>query len=57
MGSRSPGLIFDVGDNGESRVLIDMNQPGVTMTVNERANGLRVDLFGTRLPDRLYQRP
>lgn len=50
------GIDFRRGDNGESRVLIDMNQPGVTMTVNERANGLRVDLFGTRLPDRLYQR-
>ncbi|MBB6087477.1 type IV pilus secretin PilQ [Wenzhouxiangella marina] len=50
------GIDFRRGDNGESRILVDLNRPGVTMTVNERANGLRVDLFGTRLPDDLYQR-
>jgi len=50
------GIDFRRGDGGESQVLIDFNQPGVTLTVNERATGLRLDLFGTRLPDPLRQR-
>ncbi len=50
------GIDFRRGDNGESRVLIDLNQPGVTMSVNERASGLRIDLFDTQLPDDLFQR-
>ncbi|MCH8479097.1 MAG: AMIN domain-containing protein, partial [Wenzhouxiangella sp.] len=35
------GIDFRRGADGESRVLIDLNQSGVNMTVNERANGLR----------------
>jgi type IV pilus assembly protein PilQ len=50
------GFDFRRGDNGESRVLIDLNQPGVTMTLNERSDGLRVDLLDTELPADLYQR-
>jgi type IV pilus assembly protein PilQ len=50
------GIDFRRGDEGESRVIIDLNQPGINMTVNERAGGLRVDLFGARLPERLLQR-
>lgn len=50
------GIDFRRGADGESRVLIDLNQPGVSMTVNERTGGLRVDLFGARLPSALMQR-
>jgi len=50
------GFDFRRGDNGESRVLIDLNQPGVTMTLNERNDGLRVDLLDTDLPADLFQR-
>ena len=50
------GIDFRRGEDGESRVLIDLNRPGVSMTVNERAGGLRVDLFGARLPSDLMQR-
>ncbi|MGY6588940.1 MAG: type IV pilus secretin PilQ [Wenzhouxiangella sp.] len=50
------GIDFRRGEEGESRVLIDLNRPGVTMTVNERTGGLRLDLFDTRLPSRLAQR-
>lgn len=50
------GIDFRRGEDGESRVLIDLNRPGVTMTVNERAGGLRVDLFGTRISSDLMQR-
>lgn len=50
------GIDFRRGPDGESRVLIDLNQPGVNMTVNERASGLRIDLFDTSLPAHLFQR-
>ncbi|MGY6631994.1 MAG: type IV pilus secretin PilQ [Wenzhouxiangella sp.] len=50
------GIDFRRGEEGESRLLIDLNRPGVTMTVNERTGGLRVDLFDTQLPSRLAQR-
>ncbi|MEN1727605.1 MAG: AMIN domain-containing protein, partial [Pseudomonadota bacterium] len=47
---------FRRGENGESRILVDMNQPGVTLSVNEGTGAIRVDLFGTQLPDNLFQR-
>ena len=50
------GVDFRRGEGGESRVLIDMSRPGVTMTVNERAGGLRVELFDARLPESLAER-
>jgi type IV pilus assembly protein PilQ len=50
------GIDFRRSADGESRVLIDLNRAGVNMTVNERAGGLRVDLFDTTLPRHLYQR-
>ncbi len=50
------GIDFRRGAEGESRVIIDLSASGVNMTVNERANGLRVDLFDTRLPSQLRQR-
>ncbi|MFU8831477.1 MAG: type IV pilus secretin PilQ [Wenzhouxiangella sp.] len=50
------GIDFRRGDDGESRVIVNLNQPGVSMTVNERAGGLRVDLFGARLPSHLRER-
>jgi len=46
---------FRRGSDGEGRILVDLNQGGVNISVNERAGGLRVDLFDTRLPDRLLQ--
>ncbi|QKK01860.1 MAG: type IV pilus secretin PilQ [Pseudomonadota bacterium] len=50
------GFDFRRGENGESRVFVNLDQPGVNMSVNERTGGLRVDLFNTRLPENLYQR-
>lgn len=50
------GIDFRRGPEGESRILVDLNQGGVTATVNEVSGGLRVDLFGTELPDDLFQR-
>jgi type IV pilus assembly protein PilQ len=50
------GIDFRRSADGESRVLIELDRAGVNMTVNERAGGLRVDLFDTTLPRHLYQR-
>jgi len=49
------GLDFRRGENGESRVLVELDQPGVDISVDERASTLRVDLFDTRLPNELMQ--
>src|SRR5699024_11825300 len=50
------GIDFRRGANGESRVLVDMNRPGVNISVSEQTGGLRVVLFNSELPDDLYQR-
>lgn len=50
------GIDFRRGENGESRVLIDLDKPGVNISVDQRTDQLRVDLFDTSLPDRLMQR-
>lgn len=49
------GVDFRRGPEGESLVTVDMNQPGVNLSVDERASMLRVDLFDTQLPERLMQ--
>jgi len=49
------GLDFRRGDDGASRVLVNLDQPGVNISVNERATDLRVDLFDTTLPQDLMQ--
>ncbi len=47
---------FRRGPDGQSRVLVGLNQSGVNVTVHERSGGLRVDLFDTELPAHLFQR-
>ena len=49
------GLDFRRGDDGESRVLVNLDEPGVNISVDERASSLRVDLFDTSLPENLMQ--
>ncbi|MFO7764582.1 MAG: type IV pilus secretin PilQ [Wenzhouxiangellaceae bacterium] len=49
------GLDFRRGDEGESRVLVELDQPGVDISVDERASSLRVDLFDTELPEEMMQ--
>ena len=49
------GLDFRRGEQGESRVLVNLDQPGVNISVDERASSLRVDLFDTTLPQNLMQ--
>jgi len=50
------GLDFRRGDEGESRVLVELDKPGVDISVDERGTALSVDLFDTELPDDLMQR-
>jgi len=50
------GLDFRRGDEGESRVLVQLDKPGVDISVDERGTSLSVDLFDTELPDDLMQR-
>lgn len=50
------GIDFRRGADGESRVIIDFDRAGVNMSVNERAAGLRIDLFDARLGRNLFQR-
>ncbi len=50
------GIDFRRGDNGESRVLVDLAQSGVDISVDERAGQLRVTLFNTDLPSDMMQR-
>ncbi len=50
------GIDFRRSVEGSGRVMIDFDRPGVNITVTERPNGLRVDLFDTELPAALLRR-
>jgi len=49
------GIDFRRGDNGESRVLVQLDRPGVDISVDERASSLQVDLYDTSLPNDMMQ--
>jgi len=49
------GIDFRRGDDGAGRVLVNLDQPGVNMSVEDNAGELIVDLFNTRLPDSMMQ--
>ncbi|MGK7295393.1 MAG: type IV pilus secretin PilQ [Candidatus Wenzhouxiangella sp. M2_3B_020] len=48
-------LDFRRGEDGESRVLVRLDEPGVDISVDERATELRVVLYDTELPENLMQ--
>lgn len=50
------GIDFRRGNDGESRVLVDLDRTGANISVDERAGQLRVNLFDTRLDSNLRQR-
>lgn len=50
------GLDFRRGEEGASRVLVELNEGGVNISVDERGSTLRVNLFDTVLPADLRQR-
>jgi len=50
------GVDFRLGEKGQARVIVSMDRPGVSMSVNESSDSLSVDIFGARLPESLDQR-
>jgi type IV pilus assembly protein PilQ len=50
------GIDFRRSPEGHGRVIVDLDRPGVNVTLSERATGLRVDLFDSRLTSELLQR-
>ena len=47
---------FRRGEDGQSRVIISLDQDSANISVNSREGGLSVDVFDTYLPDALNQR-
>ena len=50
------GIDFRRGPDGQSRIIVDLQRPGVDISVDERASQLRVNLFGTTLLESQMQR-
>lgn len=50
------GIDFRRSPEGHGRVIVELDRPGVNVTLSERATGLRVDLFDARLPAEWLQR-
>ncbi len=50
------GFDFRRSPDGGGRVIVDLDRPGVNITVSERASALQIDLFDTRLPENLFRR-
>ena len=50
------GVDFRLGESGQARIIVNMDRPGVSMSIEEGANALTVDIFGARLPESLDQR-
>ena len=47
---------FRRGEDGQSRVIVTMNNAGSNISVNSREGGLSVDIFDANLPEALNQR-
>jgi type IV pilus assembly protein PilQ len=47
---------FRRGEDGQSKVIVSLNQEGSNISVNSREGGLSVDLFDASLPEKLNQR-
>lgn len=47
---------FRRGEDGQSKVIISLDQESANISVNSRENGLSVDVFDTKLPEALNQR-
>jgi type IV pilus assembly protein PilQ len=47
---------FRRGEDGQSRVIISLDQDSSNISVNSREGGLSVDVFDTKLPEALNQR-
>jgi len=47
---------FRLGEEGQARIIVSTNGAGSSMSIQENANSLTVDLFGASLPESLDQR-
>jgi len=47
---------FRRGEDGQSKVIVSLDQSGANISVNPREGGLSVDVFDANLPDALNQR-
>ena len=50
------GIDFRLGESGQAKVIVNTNRAGASMSVQEKPDGLTVDLFGASLPESLDQR-
>jgi len=55
-GGSVEAIDFRRGEDGQGRVIVSLSQPGASMSVQEGANSLVIDLFNVGLPERLNQR-
>jgi len=50
------GVDFRLGDQGQARVIVSLDRPGASMTIDEGTNTLSLDIFNANLPESLDQR-
>jgi len=50
------GVDFRRGEEGQARVIVSMDRPGASISVEEGANSLILNIFNASVPDRLNQR-
>jgi type IV pilus assembly protein PilQ len=50
------GVDFRRGDNGQARIIVNLDKPGAGMSMREGTDGLSLDIFDASLPDSLDQR-
>ncbi len=47
---------FRLGDQGQARVIVSLDRPGASMSIEEGTNSLILDIFSANLPENLNQR-
>ena len=50
------GVDFRRGEEGQARVIVSMDRPGASISVEEGTNNLILNIFNASVPDRLNQR-
>ena len=50
------GVDFRRGENGQGRIIVNLNKPGANISVQEGPQTLTVDIFNSELPPKLDQR-
>ncbi|MCH8257894.1 MAG: type IV pilus secretin PilQ, partial [Proteobacteria bacterium] len=50
------GVDFHRGDEGQARVIVSMDRPGASISVEQGTNSLILNIFNASVPDRLNQR-